>query len=41
MVAMQSDVRNSKRHVGTDCLQRIEILEILRPFVLCYVTGIT
>jgi hypothetical protein len=31
---MQSDVRNSKRHVGTDRLQRIEILELLRPFVL-------
>jgi hypothetical protein len=34
MVAIQSDVRNSRRHVGTDCLQRIEILEPLRPFVL-------
>jgi len=34
MVAMQSDVRNSRRHVGTDCLQRINILELHRPFVL-------
>jgi len=34
MVAMQSDVRNGRRHVGTDCLQRIKILEMLRPFVL-------
>jgi len=34
MVAMQSDVRNSRRHVGTDCLQRINILELLLPFVL-------
>jgi hypothetical protein len=34
MVAMQSDVRNSRRHVGTDCLQRVKILELLRPFVL-------
>jgi len=40
MVAMQSDVRNSRRRISTDCLQRINILELLRPFVLCYVTGI-
>jgi hypothetical protein len=46
MVAMQSDVRNSRRHVGTDCLQRIKILELLRPFVVllrhgyCFVKNI-
>jgi len=34
MVATQSDVTNSRRHVGTDCLQRIEILELLVQFVL-------
>jgi len=34
MVAMQSDVRNSKRRTSTDCLQRINILELHRPFVL-------
>ena len=34
MVAMQNDVRNSRLHVGTDCLQWINILELLRPFVL-------
>jgi len=34
MVVMQSDVRNSRRHVDTDRLQRIKILELLRPFVL-------
>jgi len=34
MVAMQSEVRNRKRHVGTYCLQRINILELLRPFLL-------
>jgi len=40
MVAMQSEVRNSRRCVDTDCLQRIKILEPLRPFVFCYVTDI-
>jgi hypothetical protein len=34
MVAMQSNVRNSRRHVVTDCLQQIEILKLLQPFVL-------
>jgi hypothetical protein len=34
MVAMHSDVRNSRRHVVTDCLKRVKILELLRPFVL-------
>jgi hypothetical protein len=34
MVAMQSDVQHSKLHVGTDCLQQIKILELIRPFVL-------
>jgi hypothetical protein len=34
MVAMQSDVRNSRRHVGTDWLQGIKILEVIRKFVL-------
>ena len=32
-VAVQSDVRNSRRHVGNDCLQGFELLELLRPFV--------
>jgi hypothetical protein len=31
---MPSDDRNSRRHVGTDWWQRIEIVEMLRPFVL-------
>jgi hypothetical protein len=34
MVAMQSDVRNGRRHVVIDCLQRIKLLELLGPFVL-------
>ena len=34
LAAMQNDFRNSRLHVGTDCLQRINILELLRPFVL-------
>ena len=34
MVAMQNNVQNNRRHVGTDRLQRIKILEPLRPFVL-------
>jgi len=34
MVSMQSDVRNNRQHVGTDCIQRIEILGLLRPFDL-------
>ena len=33
-VAIQSDVRNGRRHVCSDCLQGIEILEVLRPFLL-------
>ena len=33
-VAIQSDVRNNRRHVGSDCLQRIKILKLFRPFVL-------
>jgi len=32
-VAVQSDVRNSRQHVGNDCLQGFELLELLRPFV--------
>jgi hypothetical protein len=33
----------SKRslQVGTDCLQQIRVLDVIRPFVCCYVTGIT
>jgi hypothetical protein len=34
MLSVQSDVRNIMRHVVTDCLKRIKILELLRPFVL-------
>jgi hypothetical protein len=34
IVAMQSDVRNSRRHVDTDCLQGIKRLELLLPVVL-------
>jgi hypothetical protein len=34
MIAMQSDVRNSRRHLVTDYLQRVKILELLRRFVL-------
>jgi hypothetical protein len=36
MASMESDVRKSRRHVGTDCLQRIKILEVIRPFVLLF-----
>jgi hypothetical protein len=34
MVATQSDVRSSSRHVGTDCVQRFRMLEFLRSFVV-------
>jgi hypothetical protein len=34
MVAIQSNVRNSRRHVFTDFLQQINILELICPFVL-------
>jgi len=33
-VAIQSDVRNNRRHVDSDCLRRIKVFEMLRPFVL-------
>jgi hypothetical protein len=39
MVAMHSDVRNSSRHVCTECLQRVKILEVIRPFVLLLLHG--
>jgi len=39
MVAMQSGFRNSRRNVGSDCLQRINILELLLPFVLLFRHG--
>ena len=32
-VAVQRDVRNRRRHVGNDCLQGFELLELLLPFV--------
>jgi hypothetical protein len=31
---MQNDVRNRRRHVGTDCMQLIRVLDVIRPFVL-------
>jgi len=34
MVAMQSDVRNSRLHVVPDCLQHIIILEQIGPLIL-------
>jgi len=33
-VAVQSNVRNGRHHVGNDCLQGFNLLELLRPFVL-------
>ena len=34
IVVVQSDVRNNRRHFRTECLQRISMLEQLRPIVL-------
>jgi hypothetical protein len=34
MLAMQNDVRNRRRHVVTDCLQLIRVLDVILPFVL-------
>jgi hypothetical protein len=39
MVASENDVRQSRRHAGNDCLQRIRILNCSVHLFSCYVTG--
>ena len=40
MIATQGDVQHSKLHVGSDCLQRIGALDVIRPFVLLLRHGV-